>query len=64
MLSLDDRMVLLTEDLLADPPSFVMARELPFAIFRYDPTHAEESEWTVRRKIKLLSTEVENKTHQ
>jgi len=64
MLSLDDRIALLKEDLVATPPSFVMARELPFAIFRYDPTHAEESEWIMRRKITLLGTEVENKTHQ
>jgi hypothetical protein len=64
MLSLDARFALLKEDVVANPPSFVMARELPFAIFRYDPGHPEESEWTVRRKIKLLSTEVENKTHQ
>lgn len=64
MLSLDDRIALLKEDLVANPPSFMMARELPFAIFRYDPAHAEESEWIMRRKIKLLGTEVENKTHQ
>src|ERR1700733_15374605 len=61
MLSLDDRIALLKEDLLADPPSFIMARELPFAIFRYDPNHAEESEGIIRRKIKLLSTEVGKK---
>jgi hypothetical protein len=64
MLSLDARLALLKGDLVANPPSFVMARELPFAIFRYDPVHAEESEWTVRRRIKLLSAEVENYTHQ
>ena len=64
MLSLDDRIALLKNDLVANPPSFVMTRELPFAVFRYDPTHAEESEWIMRRKIKLLATEVENKTHR
>lgn len=64
MLCLDDRLELLKADLLASPPSFVMARELPFAIFRYDPTHEAESEWTVRRKIKLLSTQVENESRQ
>ena len=41
-----------------------MSNELPFAIFRYDPTHEAESEWTVRRKIALLGTQVENATHQ
>jgi hypothetical protein len=32
MLSLKDRFDLLQADLLADPPAFVMARELPFAL--------------------------------
>ena len=64
MLSLDDRIDLLKRDLIADPPSFVMTRELPFAIFRYDPNHPDESEWTVRRKIQMLSTQVENETRQ
>ena len=64
MLSLDARLELLKGDLVADPPRFVMARELPFAIFRYDPTHEAESEWIVRRKIHLLSTQVENETRQ
>lgn len=64
MLCLDDRLDLLKEDLVSNPPSFVMARELPFAIFRYDPTHEAESEWLVRRKINLLSTQVENETRQ
>jgi hypothetical protein len=48
VLSLDERLALLQADLLADPPAFIMARELPFAIFRYDPRTAEESEWLVR----------------
>jgi len=64
MLSLKDRFDLLQADLLADPPAFVMARELPFAIFRYDPNHEDESEWAVRRKIQLLGTQVENQTSQ
>jgi hypothetical protein len=64
MSSLKDRFDLLEADLLADPPAFVMARELPFAIFRYDPGHEDESEWVVRRKIQLLATHVENQTHQ
>ena len=64
MLSLENRFELLKADLIADPPAFVMARELPFAVFRYDPHQPEESEWTVRRKIQLLATQVENETHQ
>lgn len=64
MLSLDARLELLKEDLVANPPSFVMARELPFAIFRYDPALETESEWTMRRRIPLLSTQVENQTRQ
>lgn len=64
MLSLEDRLALLKADLLADPPSFVMARELPFAVFRYDPTNEAESEWVMRRKIQLLGTQIENETQQ
>src|SRR5437867_11640112 len=64
VLSLENRFALLKADLLAEPPAFVMSRELPFAIFRYDPRQPEESEWTVRRKIQLLATQIENDTHQ
>ncbi len=63
-MSLDDRLNLLQADLLANPPAFIMARELPFAIFRYDPNTAEESEWLVRRKIQLLATQIQNQTQQ
>ena len=62
MLSLDDRLQLLKTDLLADPPTFLMTRELPFAIFRYDPNLEEESEWAVRRKVQLLATQIENES--
>jgi hypothetical protein len=41
-----------------------MARELPFAIFRYDPRDEKESEWEVRRQANLLATLVENQTRQ
>jgi hypothetical protein len=64
MLSLDERFELLKADLLATPPSFIMTRELPFAIFRYDPNTKEESEWLVRRKIELLATQVRNQSGQ
>lgn len=63
-MSLDDRFNLLQADLLADPPAFIMARELPFAIFRYDPNTAEESEWLIRRKVQLLATQIQNQTQQ
>lgn len=58
MLSLENRLDLLKQDLLCEPPSFVMTRELPFAIFRYDPNHPEETEWTVRRRIQLLKVQI------
>src|SRR5262249_11666315 len=38
------------------------ARELPFAIFRYDPNLPEENEWHVRSEIQKLATRVENAT--
>ena len=60
MLCLDDRLELLKQDLVSNPPRFVMSSELPFAIFRYDPSHEDESEWILRRKIALLETQVEN----
>jgi hypothetical protein len=60
MLSLKDRFSLLEADLLADPPRFIMSRDLPFAIFRYDPGNADEREWPVRKDIDLLATRVGN----
>lgn len=60
MLSLHDRISLLEADLKADPPAFIMSRQLPFAIFRYDPHSAEESEWRVRAEAQKLATRVEN----
>jgi hypothetical protein len=62
VLSLNDRMELLKADLVAEPPAFIMARELPFAIFRYDPHVPEENEWLVRDKIQKLATRIENET--
>ena len=37
-----------------------MSRDLPFAIFRYDPSSADENEWMVRKDIDLLATRVGN----
>lgn len=62
MLSLQDRIDLLEADLKADPPAFIMSRQLPFAIFRYDPNSAEESEWRVRAEIQKLAIRFENET--
>jgi hypothetical protein len=59
---LTDRIDLLESDLKSTPPAFIMARELPFAIFRYDPHLAEESEWKMRGEIHKLATRVENET--
>jgi hypothetical protein len=61
MLSLKDRFDLLEADLLADPPRFIMSRDLPFALFRYDPSSADENEWTVRKYKDLLATRVANR---
>jgi integrase len=58
MLSLRDRFELLEADLLAEPPRFIMSRDLPFAIFRYDPSSPNENEWMVRKDIDLLATRV------
>jgi hypothetical protein len=41
-----------------------MSRDLPFAIFRYDPKNANEREWTVRKDIDLLATPVANNLHK
>lgn len=60
MLSLKERFDLLEADLLAEPPRFIMSRDLPFAIFRYDPKQADEREWKVRKEISLLATRVAN----
>jgi len=52
MSSLSDRIELLENDLMADPPRISVYHDLPFAIFRYDP----EEEWTLRREARLLAT--------
>lgn len=62
MLSLKERIELLENDLKMSPPAFTMASDLPFAIFRYDPSLPDEGEWRIRREIQHLSTRVENAT--
>ncbi|MFH1821821.1 MAG: BREX protein BrxB domain-containing protein [Methanobacteriota archaeon] len=49
---LGERIALLENDLTANPPRVSVYRDLPFAIFRYDP----EQEWALRREAKLLAT--------
>src|SRR5438552_2968105 len=62
VLSFKDRIELLEADLKAEPPAFIMSRDLPFAIFRYDPNSGSEREWEVRRQIQQLKVRVENTT--
>lgn len=62
MLSFADRLELLERDLNVTPPAFSMSVDLPFAIFRYDPTQPEENEWLMRREVTHLATRVSNVT--
>lgn len=55
MLSLRERIELLENDLLADPPRISAYRDLPFAILRYDP----DEEWKLRNETRLLATRLE-----
>ncbi len=55
MSSLKDSIAPLESDLKADPPRISVYHDLPFAIFRYNPT----DEWELRREIKLLATRIE-----
>jgi hypothetical protein len=55
MSSLKDSVGLLESDLKAVPSRINVYHDLPFAIFRYDPT----DEWEVRREIKLLAKRLE-----
>jgi hypothetical protein len=62
MLSFAQRLELLERDLSLTPPAFTMSVDLPFAIFRYDPSQAPENEWLVRREIAHLATRISNVT--
>lgn len=55
MPSLRERVEHLEYDLKAVPPRINVYHDLPFAVFRYDPT----DEWDVRREVKLLATRLE-----
>ena len=54
MLSLKERLDLLERDAAGSPPGFVIHRDLPFAILRYDP----DDEWEARRHAGLLATRI------
>lgn len=60
MLSLKDRLELLQNDLMAQPPRISVYHDLPFAILRYDP----EEEWELRREARLLATKLANSGKQ
>jgi len=64
MLSFAQRLELLERDLSITPPAFSMSIDLPFAIFRYDPTQPDENEWHIRREITHLATRVGNATQK
>jgi len=55
-LSLKERISLLEQDLLANPPNIKLHNNMPFAILRYEPDH----EWTVKKEAKLLATRLKN----
>jgi hypothetical protein len=52
MSSLSSRIELLENDLKASPSRISVYKDLPFAIFRYDP----QEEWALRREARLLAT--------
>ena len=57
MSSLHARLELLEEDLVAIPPRISAYHDLPFAIFRYDPT----DEYLARKEVALLATRLDHR---
>lgn len=55
MLSLEEQLKILEEDLTSDPLRISAYHDLPFAIFRYDPW----DEFLCRRHIRLLAISLE-----
>lgn len=55
MLSLNERIKLLEEDLKADPPRISVYHDLPFAILRYKP----QEEWELRKEVRRLRTRLQ-----
>lgn len=60
MLSLNERLRILEEDLKAIPMRISAYHDLPFAIFHYKPN----KEMQMRKEITLLATRLENKTNK
>lgn len=60
MISLADGLAMLWADLTARPMRISTHRELPFAIFRYDPSADGESEFEMRRQVHLLARRLES----
>ena len=54
--SLTQRIEQLRQDILSEPPRISVYREMPFAIFRYDP----EDEWALRSEAKNLGIQLGN----
>lgn len=59
MISLRDGLEMLWADLTARPMRISTHRELPFAIFRYDPDAEGEGEFELGRQLRLLMTRLE-----
>ncbi len=56
MSSLTGRIEQLRQDILSDPPRISVYREMPFAIFRYNP----EDEWILRSETQNLAIQLRN----
>ena len=59
MPSLTERFDQLEQDLLAQPQRIALMSNLPFAILRYEPDKAGESEWELRKRARLLAHKLE-----
>ena len=59
---LKTRLDYLEAELKQEPPGFILTADLPFAIFRYDPSREDEGEWLMRREIQNLKVRVQNAT--
>jgi|GEM_PF-152439 len=55
MLSFKERLDLLENDLKRTPIGFISSKDLPFAIFRYDPRDPQEKEFRVREEAQRLA---------
>ncbi|MBN1165664.1 MAG: DUF1788 domain-containing protein [Methanospirillaceae archaeon] len=56
MSSLTGRIEQLRQDIMSSPPRISVYREMPFAIFRYNP----EDEWTLRSETQNLAIQLRN----